>query len=66
MTLLVLAAGLGSRCGGLKQLVPVTKEGEFIIDFFGHDAIRAGFDKIVFVIKEENLSTFRETIGSRF
>ena len=66
MTLLILAAGLGSRYGGLKQLEPVTKEGEFIIDFSVHDAIRAGFDKIVFVIKEENLATFRETIGSRF
>ena len=66
MTLLILAAGLGSRYGGLKQLAPVTKEGEFIIDFSVHDAIRAGFDKIVFVIKEENLADFRETIGSRF
>lgn len=66
MTLLILAAGLGSRYGGLKQLEPVTASGEFIIDFSVHDAIRAGFDKIVFVIKEENLEQFRETIGSRF
>ena len=66
MTLLILAAGLGSRYGGLKQLAPVTANGEFIIDFSVHDAIRAGFDKIVFVIKEENLAAFRETVGSRF
>lgn len=66
MTLLILAAGLGSRYGGLKQLEPVTDNGEFIIDFSVHDAVRAGFDRIVFVIKEENLSAFRETVGSRF
>ncbi|MBE6633239.1 MAG: nucleotidyltransferase [Ruminococcaceae bacterium] len=66
MTLLILAAGLGSRYGGLKQLDPVTENGEFIIDFSVYDAIKSGFDKIVFVIKEENLELFRETIGKRF
>lgn len=66
MTLLILAAGLGSRYGGLKQLDPVTENGEFIIDFSVYDAIVSGFDKIVFVIKEENLELFRETIGQRF
>ena len=66
MTLLILAAGLGSRYGGLKQLDPVTENGEFIIDFSVYDAIASGFDKIVFVIKEENLELFRETIGQRF
>lgn len=66
MTLLILAAGLGSRYGGLKQLDPVTENGEFIIDFSVYDAIVSGFDKIVFVIKEENLELFRETIGKRF
>ena len=66
MTLLILAAGLGSRYGGLKQLDPVTENGEFIIDFSVYDAIISGFDKIVFVIKEENLELFRETIGQRF
>lgn len=66
MTLLILAAGLGSRYGGLKQLDPVTDNGEFIIDFSVYDAIVSGFDKIVFVIKEENLGLFRETIGRRF
>ena len=66
MTLLILAAGLGSRYGGLKQLDPVTENGEFIIDFSVYDAIVSGFDKIVFVIKEENLELFRETVGKRF
>ena len=66
MTLLILAAGMGSRYGGLKQIDPITSEGEFIIDFSVFDAIRAGFDKIVFVIKEENLELFKETIGKRF
>ena len=66
MTLLILAAGMGSRYGGLKQIDPVTDNGEFIIDFSVYDAIISGFDKIVFVIKEENLELFRETIGKRF
>ena len=66
MTLLILAAGMGSRYGGLKQLDPVTPNGEFIIDFSVYDAVVSGFDKIVFVIKEENLELFRETIGQRF
>ena len=66
MTLLILAAGMGSRYGGLKQLDPITDNGEFIIDFSVYDAVKSGFDKIVFVIKEENLDDFRETIGKRF
>lgn len=66
MTLLILAAGMGSRYGGLKQIDPITKNGEFIIDFSVYDAIVSGFDKVVFVIKEENLEIFRETIGKRF
>ena len=66
MTLLILAAGMGSRYGGLKQLDPITDNGEFIIDFSVYDAVVSGFDKIVFVIKEENLDVFRETIGKRF
>lgn len=66
MTLLILAAGMGSRYGGLKQIDPITEDGEFIIDFSVYDAISAGFDKIVFVIKEENLDIFKETIGKRF
>ena len=66
MTLVILAAGMGSRYGGLKQIDPITKNGEFIIDFSVYDAIVSGFDKIVFVIKEENLELFRESVGKRF
>lgn len=65
MTLVILAAGMGSRYGGLKQLDPMTEQGDFIIDFSIYDAIQAGFDKVVFIIKEENLELFRETIGNR-
>lgn len=65
MTLLILAAGMGSRYGGLKQLDPMTADGEFIIDFSIYDAIRAGFDRVVFVIKEENYDLFRSTVGAR-
>ncbi len=65
MTLVILAAGLGSRYGGLKQLDPMTDSGNFIIDFSVYDAIRAGFDHVVFIIKEENLEQFKETIGNR-
>lgn len=65
MTLLVLAAGMGSRYGGLKQIDPITENGEFIIDFSVYDALRAGFDRVVFIIKEENYDVFHETIGSR-
>jgi len=65
MTLFVLAAGLGSRYGGLKQIDPMTKHGEFIIDFSVYDALRAGFDRVVFIIKKENYDLFRESIGKR-
>lgn len=65
MTLVILAAGMGSRFGGMKQIAPVGPTGEFIIDYSCYDAIRAGFDKIVFVIKRENLDIFRETVGHR-
>ncbi len=65
MTLFILAAGMGSRYGGLKQIDPFTEHGEFIIDFSIYDAIKAGFDKVVFVIKEENYDAFRETVGKR-
>ena len=64
-TLIIMAAGLGSRYGGLKQIDPVTSDGEFIIDFSVYDAMINGFDKVVFVIKRENLDIFRETIGKR-
>ena len=65
MTLVILAAGMGSRYGGLKQIDPISDDGEFILDFSIYDAIRAGFSKVVFVIKEENLEVFRETVGRR-
>lgn len=65
MTLFILAAGMGSRYGGLKQIDPFTKNGEFIIDFSIYDAVKAGFDKVVFVIKEENYEVFKETVGQR-
>ena len=65
MTLLILAAGMGSRFGGLKQMEPMGPNGEFIIDYSVYDAIRAGFDKVVFVIKEEMYEDFKNTIGKR-
>lgn len=65
MTLVILAAGMGSRYGGLKQLDPMTDSGEFILDFSIYDAIRAGFERVVFIIKRENLDLFRETVGKR-
>ena len=65
LTLLIMAAGLGSRFGGLKQIEPVGPNGEFIIDYSIYDAVRAGFNKVVFIIKEENYELFKETIGSR-
>ena len=65
MQLLIMAAGMGSRFGGLKQIEPMGPNGEFIIDYSIYDAIRAGFDKVVFLIKEENYEIFKETIGSR-
>lgn len=65
MTLVVMAAGMGSRYGGLKQLDPIGKNGEFIIDFSIYDAIKAGFEKVVFVIKKENYELFRDTVGKR-
>ena len=64
-TLLIMAAGMGSRFGGLKQIEPVGPNNEFIIDYSVYDAIKAGFTKVVFVIKKENEQIFKETIGSR-
>ena len=65
LTLLILAGGMGSRFGGLKQIEPMGPNGEFIIDYSIYDAIKAGFNKVVFVIKEENVEIFKQTIGSR-
>lgn len=65
-TLLVLAAGMGSRYGGLKQIDPVGPSGETIIDYSIFDALRAGFGKLVFVIRKDIEQQFREIVGSRF
>ena len=63
--LVVMAAGMGSRYGGLKQIDPIDKDGDIIIDFSIYDAIQAGFEKIVFIIKKENEADFRAAIGDR-
>ena len=65
-TLLVLAAGMGSRYGGLKQIEPVGPSGEAIIDYSVFDAIRAGFGKLVFVIRKDIEPAFKEFVGARF
>lgn len=62
--LVIMAAGLGSRYGGLKQMEPIDDEGNKIIDFSIYDAIRAGFERVVFIIKRENEEVFRECIGN--
>jgi dTDP-glucose pyrophosphorylase len=64
-TLLILAAGIGSRYGGLKQLDKIGPSGEAIIDYSIYDAIRAGFDKVVFVIKEDISKDFREVFDEK-
>ena len=63
--LVILAAGMGSRFGGMKQITPLGDNGELIIDFSVFDAIRAGFKKIVFIIKEENEADFERLIGGK-
>lgn len=65
-TLVVLAAGLGSRYGGLKQLDPMGPNGEPLLDYAVFDAMRAGFGRVVFVIREELADAFERTIGSRY
>jgi UTP-glucose-1-phosphate uridylyltransferase len=65
-TLLVMAAGVGSRYGGLKQIDPVGPNGETIIDYSVYDAVRAGFERLVFIIRRDIEAPFREVIGSRF
>ena len=65
MQLLIMAAGMGSRFGGLKQIAPMGPNDEFIIDYSVFDAIKTGFSKIVFIIKEENYDVFKSTIGAR-
>ena len=65
MQLVIMAAGMGSRFGGLKQMEPMDDYGNFILDYSIHDAIRAGFDSVIFIIKKEHYEIFRETIGKR-
>ena len=60
MDLVILAAGMGSRFGGLKQIEPIDKYGNFIIDYSIYDAKQAGFDKVIFIIKEENFEIFKK------
>ncbi len=63
--LVVMAAGMGSRYGGLKQIDPIDEYGNIIMDFSIYDAIRAGFRKVVFIIKKENEESFKAAIGDR-
>ena len=63
--LVIMAAGMGSRYGGLKQIDPVDEQGHIIMDFSIFDAKRAGFEKVIFIIKKENEADFREVIGKR-
>ena len=65
-TLLVMAAGMGSRYGGLKQIDPVGPSGETLMDYSIFDAIRAGFGKVVYVIRKDIEAPFKETIGAKF
>ena len=65
ITLVIMAAGMGSRFGGLKQIEPIDPEGHIIIDFSLFDAWRAGFRDVVFIIKREMEAEFRECIGDR-
>ena len=64
--LLVLAAGMGSRYGGLKQLDPIGPNGETIMDYSIHDARKAGFTRVIFLIREEIFEIFREKIGAKY
>jgi NDP-sugar pyrophosphorylase family protein len=63
--LVIMAAGMGSRYGGLKQIDPVDEQGHIIMDFSIYDAKRAGFEKVIFIIKRENEADFKNAIGNR-
>lgn len=63
--LVIMAAGMGSRYGGLKQIDPVDEEGHIIMDFSMFDAKRAGFEKVIFIIKRENEADFKAAVGDR-
>ena len=64
-TLIIMAAGMGSRYGGLKQIDPVDGQGHIIMDFSIYDAVRAGFRKVIFIIKKEIEADFKSRIGDR-
>ena len=64
-TLVIMAAGMGSRFGGLKQIEPVSDKGEIILDFSLYDAVMAGFKKAIFIIKKENEEAFRTLVDER-
>lgn len=64
-TLIIMAAGIGSRYGGLKQVDPIGPNGEIVIDYAVYDALRAGFEKIVFIIRKDIEALFREKIGRK-
>ncbi len=66
LTLLVLAAGMGSRYGGLKQIDPVGPSGETVLDYAVFDALRAGFGRVVFVIRREFEAVFRDQVGAKY
>lgn len=63
--LVIMAAGMGSRYGGLKQIDPIDEDGHIIIDFSLYDAMRAGFNEVAFIIKKDNEEDFKQTIGYR-
>ena len=65
-TLLVLAAGMGSRYGGLKQMDPMGPHGETVLDYSVFDAIRAGFGRVVFIIREDFAEVFQQSVGAKF
>lgn len=65
ITLVVMAAGMGSRFGGLKQVAPITSDGKGILDFSIYDAKKAGFNKVVFILREDMADIFKELIGNR-
>ena len=63
--LIIMAAGMGSRYGSLKQIDPVDEQGHIIMDFSIYDAVKAGFEKVIFIIKKELEQDFKEKIGNR-
>lgn len=65
ITLVVMAAGMGSRFGGLKQVEPITPDGKCLLDFSVYDAIKAGFNKVVFIIRSDIEADFKQLVGDR-